>query len=108
MNQVKDNLPTSRITISAGKFAISDFYDNNSYSHDPRSQFFKWSLMSNGAWDYPANTRGYTMGVVAEFIKPTWAIRLSSVAVPRIANAPKLEYVFGKAHSETIELEKRI
>ncbi len=108
VNQVKDKIPTSRITISAGKFAISDFYDDNSYSHDPRSEFFNWSLMSNGAWDYPANTRGYTMGVVAELIKPTWAIKLSSVAVPRIANAPKLEYVFGKAHSETIEFEKKI
>jgi high affinity Mn2+ porin len=108
VNQVKHKLPISRITLSAGKFAISDFYDNNSYSHDPRSQFLNWSLMSNGAWDYPANTRGYTMGVVAELIKPTWAIRLSSVAVPRIANAPKLEYAFGNAHSETIELEKKV
>ena len=64
INQVKDRVPESRITISAGKFAISDFYDKNLYSHDPRSQFLNWSLMSNGAWDYPANTKGYTYGLV--------------------------------------------
>lgn len=107
-NQVAGSLPSSRITFTAGKFAISDFYDKNSYSHDPRSQFFNWSLMSNGAWDYPANTKGYTMGLVAELVKPEWAIRLSSVAVPKIANQPEMEYVFGKAHSETAEFEHQL
>lgn len=64
--------------------------------------------MSNGAWDYPANTKGYTMGLVAELVKPEWAIRLSSVAVPKIANQPEMEYVFGKAHSETAEFEHQL
>ena len=105
VNQVAGKIPTSRITISAGKFAISDFYDKNTFSKDPRSQFFNWSLWSNGAWDYPANTRGYTMGLVAELIKPKWAIRLSSVAVPRIANFNLMEYNILKAHSETFEFE---
>jgi len=107
-NQIGDKIPSSRITISAGKFSMSDFYDKNSYSHDPRIQFLNWSLMSNGSWDYPANTKGYTYGLVAEIIKPAWAIRLSSVAVPKIANHPEMEYVFAKAHSETVEFEKQI
>ncbi|MFC4231631.1 carbohydrate porin [Parasediminibacterium paludis] len=104
INQVGTLVPTSRITISAGKFAIADFYDDNIYSKDPRSQFLNWSLWANGAWDYPANTRGYTMGVVVELIKPKWALRLSSVAVPRIANFHLMEYN-AKAHSETLEFE---
>ena len=108
VNQIKEKVPLNRITISAGKFAISDFYDDNKYSHDPRTQFMNWSLMSNGAWDYPANTRGYTFGIVAELIKPKWAVRLSSVAVPRIANAPEMEYKITKAHSETVEFERKI
>lgn len=107
-NQVGARIPSSRINLSAGKFSMSDFYDKNIYSHDPRIQFLNWSLMSNGAWDYPANTKGYTMGLVAELIQPTWAIRLSSVAVPKIANHPEMEYVFGKAHSETAEFEHKI
>lgn len=107
-NQVAGSLPSSRITLSAGKFSMSDFYDKNAYSHDPRVQFLNWSLMSNGAWDYPANTKGYTMGVVAELVQPEWAVRLSSVVVPKIANHPEMEYVFGKAHSETAELEHQL
>ncbi len=108
VNQVADKIPTSRITISAGKFAIGDFFDDNKFSHDPRTQFLNWSLMGNGAWDYPANTRGYTMGLVVELIKPKWAVRFSSVAVPRIANAPKMEYKISKAHSETLEMERKL
>ncbi|RTL59150.1 MAG: carbohydrate porin [Sphingobacteriales bacterium] len=103
-NQVAGKIPTNRITISAGKFAIADFYDNNTYSKDPRTQFFNWSLWANGAWDYPANTRGYTFGLVTELIKPKWAIRVSSVAVPRIANFHLMEYNI-HAHSETLEFE---
>ena len=105
-NQVEEKIPTSRITITAGKISLSDFFDNNAYSHDPRAQFMNWSLMSNGAWDYPADTRGYTQGVVAELIKPSFAIRFSSVLVPRKANGLKLDYKVTKAHSETIEFEK--
>lgn len=86
---------------------MGDFFDNNKYSHDPRSQFLNWSLMGNGAWDYPANTRGYTSGLVVELIKPTWAVRISSVAVPCIANAYKMEYKISKAHSKTLELERK-
>jgi high affinity Mn2+ porin len=107
-NQVAEKIPVNRITISAGKFAISDFYDDNSYSKDPRIQFFNWSLWANGAWDYPANTRGYTIGLVVEVIKPKWTIRLSSVAVPRIANFHLLEYHIGKAHNETFEFQHSI
>jgi len=107
-NQVADKIPVNRITINAGKFAISDFFDKNSFSHDPRTQFLNWSLMSNGAWDYPANTKGYTWGVVVEIIKPSWSFAISTVAVPKIANHPDLEYVFGKAHSENAEFDKKL
>jgi high affinity Mn2+ porin len=108
VNQVAGKIPTSRITINAGKFSISDFFDKNSFSHDPRTQFLNWSLMSNGAWDYPANTKGYTSGIVIELIKPTWSLAISSVAVPIIANHSEMEYVFGKAHSETAEFDKKL
>ncbi len=106
INQVAENRPTSRIALSLGKICLSDFFDNNTYSHDPRSQFMNWSLMSNGAWDYPADTRGYTEGLVAEYIKPSYAIRFSAVLVPRKANGLQLDYNIAKAHSETIEVEK--
>jgi len=108
INQVEENVPTSRITISAGKFGLSDFFDHNAYSHDPRTQFMNWSLMSGTGWDYPANVRGYTWGFVIEIIKPTWEIRLSSALVPLVPNGPWMDWNYSKAHSETFEIEKKL
>ena len=57
-NQLGGARPVSRFTAVAGKFALTDFFDNNAYSHDPRTQFMNWAIMYNGAWDYPADVRG--------------------------------------------------
>lgn len=104
-NQLAGKKPSSRITITAGRFCLSDFFDDNTYSHDARGQFLNWSLMADGAWDFPADTRGYTEGIVIELIKPKWAVRISSVLVPAQANALKIDVHYNKANSETAEFE---
>lgn len=108
INQVSQLVPRKRITITAGKFAIADMFDNNSYSHDPRTQFMNWSLMSAGAWDYPANTRGYTEGLVIEYATPGWAVRLGTVLVPTYANGPTLDAHYSKAQGDVIEIQKNL
>jgi len=106
-NQLAGALPSSRITITLGKFSLADFFDDNAYSHDPRSEFMNWSLMDNGAWDYPANTRGYTWGGVVELIEPGYAVRVSSVLVPKIANSQVYDMNIARANGETAEFEKK-
>ena len=101
-----EKIPASCIAITVGKFSIADMYDGNSYSHDPRTQFMNWALMSNGAWDYPANTRGYTNGIVLELIQPTWVVRVSETMVPKTANGSEMDENIAKARGETIEIEK--
>ncbi|WP_218779780.1 carbohydrate porin [Hymenobacter crusticola] len=105
-NQLSGPAPTHYVALNVGKFSLSDYFDLNSYSHDPRTQFFNWSLMSTGAWDYPANTRGYTVGAVGEYVTPAFALRVASTLVPREANGPTLEKNYGRSHSETLELTK--
>jgi high affinity Mn2+ porin len=105
INQLAAIMPTSYISISIGRFSIMDFFDDNKFSHDPRTQFYNWALMGNGAWDYPADTHGYTSGVVAELIKPQWALRLSSVMVPTTANGAVMDNNILHANSEAIEFE---
>ena len=107
VNQVHEKIPSSRITLSLGKFSLSDFFDNNDVSHDPRNDFLNWALMSNGAYDYAANTRGYTVGLVAEFIKPAWALRIGTALMPTYANGPDLDFHYFKTNSETVEYEKK-
>ena len=63
--------------------------------------------MDNGAWDYPADTRGYTEGFAAEYRVDDWTVRLAEVAVPTTANGQVLEYSLSGAHAEALELERR-
>jgi high affinity Mn2+ porin len=101
MNQVQQLLPSKRITLNVGRFSLADYFDNNPYSHDARSQFMNWVLMDNGAWDYPANTRGYTYGAVLQLIEPTWYIDIADAMEPRAANGsdmdPNVTKTFGVA-----------
>lgn len=106
--QVRGTTPSKRIVITAGKFSIVDIFDANTYSHDPRSQFFNWSIMSACAWDYPANTRGYTYGMVVELIQPQWAVRVASNTVPEEANGPFMDLHYSQAHSETIQVDRAV
>jgi high affinity Mn2+ porin len=106
-NQLAGSIPVCRFTTVTGKFAITDYFDNNAYSHDPRRQFMNWSLMSNGAWDYPADTRGYTIGTMQELTMRSWSLRLASVMEPTEANGPTFDTRLAKNRGEAVEWESR-
>ncbi len=106
-NQLTGKIPDSRITISIGRFCLADFFDDNAYAHDARTQFLNWALMASGSWDFPADTRGYTGGIVIELIKPLWAIRLSAVQVPSQANGLQMDWHLNKVNSEILEYERK-
>lgn len=94
-------------SITAGKFGMADFFDGNTFSHDPRTQFMNWSLMSNGAWDYPANTRGYVLGLYTELGMPDWSLRFAFTTTTTTANGSVWDARVGKANTQTLEYEKR-
>jgi high affinity Mn2+ porin len=95
------------LSLAIGKFGMADFFDNNNFSHDPRGQFMNWALMDNGAWDYPANTRGYVLGLTAELGQPTWSLRFAFTMVTTQANQSVWDAKIGKANTQTVEYEKR-
>ncbi|MBS1639644.1 MAG: carbohydrate porin [Bacteroidetes bacterium] len=104
-NQIKEKTNTEYISLIAGKFALTDFFDDCEVSHDPRTQFMNWSLMANGAWDYPANVRGYVYGAVAQAKWKKYAIRAAITAVPMAANEPELQFKGKQAMGSVIEFE---
>jgi high affinity Mn2+ porin len=63
MNQLSGTRPMKRYSITVGRFTVTDFLDNNRYSHDPRMPFMGWSAMYNGACDYPADTAATHLGM---------------------------------------------
>jgi len=106
-NQLASRQDISRVSVTMGKFSLNDAFDNNAYSHDPRSQFMNWALMDNGAWDYAADTRGYSWGFVVEFNQRDWAVRLASVLEPVSANMMELDTNISQAHGDNLEFEYR-
>jgi len=94
-------------SIAVGKFGMADFFDGNQFSHDPRTQFMNWALMDNGAWDYPANTRGYVLGSTAELGQPDWTLRFAFTMGTTTPNGSVWDANIGKTNSETLEFEKR-
>jgi high affinity Mn2+ porin len=105
-NQLREIVSSKRITINFGKFGIADFFDQNAVSHDPRVDFMNWSLMNNGAYDYAANTRGYTGGLVVEYYTPGWVLRGGTALLPTYANGPTLNFAWTKTNSETLEIQR--
>lgn len=106
-NQLAGDRPVNRYSVYAGRFTITDYFDNNSYSHDPRTQFMAWGVMYNGAWDYPADTRGYTWGIVQEVNTRHWSFRYGIVAEPKVANGSQFDRRLFRDHGQVWEAERR-
>jgi high affinity Mn2+ porin len=107
VNQLGGERPMIRYTATAGRFSMTDFFDNNIYTHDPRTQFIAWGVMYNGAWDYPADTRGYTWGMVHEFHTRHWSLRYGSAAEPRKANGGRFDRRLLRDRGDVFEGERR-
>jgi high affinity Mn2+ porin len=106
-NQIAGTRDVNRLTFLAGKMSATDLVDDNRYSHDPRAQFLNWALMYNGAWDYPANVRGYTYGLGLDYNEKLWAFRTGAFVEPEVANGAPLDPHFLKALGYVAELEER-
>jgi high affinity Mn2+ porin len=106
-NQLGGHRLISSVTVMAGKLSLNDFLDDNSYSHDPRTQFLNWALMDNGAWDYAADTRGYTWMLALVLNQPRWTLRLASGLVPLDANGLEFDLNIAHARGDNAEFEYR-
>jgi hypothetical protein len=101
------NVPARRIEFRIGKMTLPDFFDINSIGSDSHLQFMNWTIDNNGAWDYAADTRGYTVGGIAEYDEPSWSLRYGIFAMPVVANGIDLDWAFSRAHGQNTEFELR-
>ncbi|MFO1459026.1 MAG: carbohydrate porin [Verrucomicrobiota bacterium] len=105
-NQLGGQQATESLVLTLGKISVGDIFDQNSYSHDPRTQFLNWSLMANGAWDYPADTRGYTWGFAVEWNLPDWSVRAGTFTVPTEPNGGTFDHQLLQAQGNVVEVER--
>ena len=102
-----DELPRRRLEIRFGKFSTVDFFDQNSVGSDTHFQFSNWAIDNNGAYDYSADTRGYTVGLVADYEDRNWGFRFAEVLMPKVANGIDLVWKVWQVHAENFEYELR-
>ena len=98
-------MPSHRLEFRIGKLSMVDFFDANQVGSDSHLQFMNWTVDNNGAFDYAADTRGYTWGAMAEYDAPLWTLRFAEALMPKVANGIDLQWNLGRAHSENIELD---
>ena len=101
------SVPARRIEFRIGKMTLPDFFDVNSVGSDSHLQFMNWTVDNNGAWDYAADTRGYTVGGMAEYDDRTWSLRYGIFAMPTVANGIDMDWAFSRAHGQNGEFELR-
>jgi hypothetical protein len=105
-NQLAGSVDRRRLVLTAGKLSALDLFDDNAYSHDPRTQFLNWSLMTYGAYDYAADARGYSWGFALEYFDGAWALRAGRFMMPKETNGLALNPRIFQSFGDQIELER--
>ena len=102
-----DDLPRRRLEIRFGKLSMPDLFDVNAVGSGTQFQFTNWTIDNNGAWDYAADTRGYTVGLTADYEDRNWGFRFGEGLMPKVANGIDLVWRPWQAHAENFEYELR-
>jgi high affinity Mn2+ porin len=84
--------------------AVNDDFDKNRYADATRTQFMNWSLWNNTTWDFAADTRGYTYGVMLGWIMPGWSLRYGIYRMPYEANGQRLISSLSESNGQQMEL----
>jgi high affinity Mn2+ porin len=95
------------LTFTVGRLAVTDVFDGNRYAHDATTQFFDWALFASGAWDYPADTRGYTWGALSDLSVGAYSLRTGIALLPKYGNLLEMEWNLAKARALMLEGEAR-
>ena len=99
------HVPSRRIEIRAGKLGMADFFDVNAVGSDSHLQFTNWTVDNSGAYDYAADTRGYTYAAIVEYDAPKWSLRFGEALMPTVANGIDMDWNIAQARAENLELQ---
>jgi len=89
--QLGGSRSTDRWVFTVGKFSVTDIFDTNQYAHDPRADFFNWSVIDAGSFDYAADAWGFTVGAAAERYLGAWTFRAGVFDLSDVPNSPHLD-----------------
>lgn len=105
-NQLGGTRSANTLVLTAGKFAVTDIFDTNTYAHDPRADFLNWSIIESGPFDYAADSWGYTFGGTAEWTQDWFTLRGGVFQLSKIPNG-KVAGIHFNQNALIAELEAR-
>ena len=98
-------VPARRLDLRVGKMSLPDVFDLNNPGSDSHLQFMNWTVDNNGAYDYAADTRGYTYAAIAEYDDGSWSVRYGMALMPTVANGIDLQSSLRKARGDNYEVD---
>lgn len=105
VNQIAKRQARQRWVITWGRLAITDVFDNNRWAHDGRTQFLNGSFLTHGAYDFAADARGYSSGLVVERFMGPWSWRWGRFLVPQQSNGSTLKSDWRHWYGDQAELQ---
>lgn len=103
--ELAPDLDSRRIELYFGKMSLADFFDTNAYANSDHQQFMNWTADNDGAWDYAANTRGYTYAAYGEYDAGLWTLRFAEALMSRLPNQEYLSLDLGTFRAENAEAD---
>jgi high affinity Mn2+ porin len=105
-NQVDKTITSNNLVWTVGKFSVVDIFDTNTYAHDPRADFMNWTLLDSGAFDYAADSWGFSSGAALEWTQNWWTLRAGLFTLSKTPNSELLDLT-GKQFEWVQEFEAR-
>jgi high affinity Mn2+ porin len=106
-NQLGGKQDINRITVTAGKFAVTDAFNGNVYANDPRTTFLNWNIYGGGSYDWTMDKLSWTWGAFVDFNQKNWAFRTGYFLLPTTSNANSFDTRAPERGQYTAELELR-
>ena len=106
--QLAGAVNSNRLTFTVGKYSVIDIFDDNKYAHDPINTFLNWTIIDMGAFDYAADSWGYTYGATAEWKQDWWTARAGVFQLSQVPNGQVIEPIlFRQFQVLFVEFEER-
>ncbi|MGZ4956027.1 MAG: carbohydrate porin [Methylobacter sp.] len=105
--QLAGAVDSRRFIVTAGHLSVIDIFDKNIYAGDLRHQFLNMAFMTNAAYDFAADARGYSWGMVGEYYFDNWAFRFGRFATPKSPNDEPLNFDIFNFYGDQAELEHK-
>jgi hypothetical protein len=106
-NQLAGAVEKRRFVLTAGNLSVSDVFGVSEITGDARTQFLNWASLDHGHFDYAADARGFSWGLVGELVWDHWSVRAGRFLQPKTSNGLPLDRRFLRRHGDQVEVERR-